>query len=346
LSIRNEELVAFTQQFSNLINAGIVLSKALRVLEEQEENNEFKRVIGLVRLEVEDGGILSEALAKHPKVFSHFFVSMVYAGEQGAGLPKVLNRIADHLEKDESLRARVRSVFTYPIVVGVLAVLIVIFLVVFVTPVFADIYQQLKIALPLPTRLLLGISFVIRVYWWLLAAVAIAAYYYYQRLKQQPTGQDLFQSVVMSIPLLGKFLHKVAVARFARTFGDMMLCGVPIIDSLAITKKVADNKKISTAIDQVIRAVQTGGTLAGALSASELFPPVLVQMAYAGEESGNIGTMFEKCADNLDQDVESSAKRLLVMIEPSMTFLLAGVVGFIALAIYLPMFDLVSLVTK
>lgn len=346
MSIRNDELVAFVQQFANMINAGIPLSSALLAQEQQEENKELRKVIGKVRVDVEGGTILSEALAKHPQVFSRFFVSMVYAGEQGAGLPKVLNRIADHLEKEEILRSKVKGVFTYPIVVGILAILIVLFLIVVVAPVFANVYRQLRISLPWPTQVLLAISLFGREYWWVTAALAAILFISYRRLKKGKIGQEMLDWLIMNFPVLGKVIRKVAVARFARTLGDMLVCKVPLVDSLNITDKVVGNREISAAISEIRSKVETGGTVSEVLSRSNVFPPVVIQMTYAGEEGGQLGEMLEKCADNLDRDVEYSAKRMIVILEPSLTLILAGVVAFIALAIYLPMFDLVRLVSQ
>jgi type IV pilus assembly protein PilC len=346
LSIQSSEIVAFTQQFANLIDAGIPLSSSLSALEKQEENKELRKVIGAVRVAVEGGALLSKALEQHPKVFSKFFVSMVYAGEQGPGLSKVLNRVADHLEKEESLKARVKGVFTYPVVVGVLVILIVIFLVVVVAPVFADVYRQLRISLPWPTQLLLAISISLRRYWWLSAGLAAALYYSYRRLKQGKIGRELLDGLIMNFPILGKLIRKVAAARFVRTFGDMLSCAVPIIESLEIAEKVVGNREISSVAGDLTSSIQTGGKLSEGFSHSDIFPPVVVQMTYAGEESGNLSEMLLKCADNLDRDIEFSSKRMLAVLEPSLTMILAGVVAFIALAIYLPMFDLVGLISQ
>lgn len=344
MSIRSEEIVAFTQQFANLVGAGITLTNSLSALEKQEENKELRKVIGEVRVAVEGGTLLSEALAKHPSVFSRFFVSMVYAGEQGAGLPKVLKRIASHIEKEHSLKQTIKGVFAYPAVTGALVLIIVVFLLVAVAPVFADVYHKLGVSLPLPTRLLLAISYFMRKFWWVMAAVVGLLYYYYRRYPA--LSAKLMESAVASIPLLGKLLRKVAVAGFIRTFGDMLSCAVPIIDSLDIADKVVGNSEISAAVHEMKSSIESGGTLTSVLSRNEVFPPAVVQMAYAGEQSGALGEMFEKCAEALEQDVEFSAKRLLVILEPALTLILAGVVGFIAMAIYLPMFDLVRLVSQ
>jgi len=346
LSIQSNEIVAFTQQFANLINAGIPLSKSLLALEKQEENKELRKIISAVRVDVEGGTILSEAFAKHPKVFSKFFVSMAYAGEQGAGLPKVLGRIADHLEKEENLKSKIKGVFTYPIVVGILALLIVTFLIVVVAPVFAHVYQQLRITLPWPTRLLLAISFFARSYWLITAVIIAFLVIYYRRLKKGKIGREMLEWLIRHFPLLGTVTHKVAVARFVRAFGDMLVSKLPLLEALNIADRVVENHEISKVVNNIRHSVQTGGTVTQALSKSEVFPPVVVQMTYAGEEGGKLGEMLEKCADNLDRDVEFSAKRMIAVLEPSLTLILAGVVGFIALAIYLPMFDLINLVSQ
>ncbi len=346
MSIRNEEIVAFTQQFANMINAGISLTNSLLALEKQEENSELRKVIGKVRRDVEGGTILSEAFGEFPKVFSRFFVSMVYAGEKGAGLPRVLQRIAEHLEKEESLRSKVKGVFTYPIVVGALALLIVTFLIVVIAPVFANVYQQLRLDLPWPTQLLLAISAFARRYWIVTVVLLVFLFIYWRRLRKGKIGAEMLDFLIMNFPLLGKVTRKVAVARFVRTFGDMLVCKVSLLESLDIANKVVGSRKISGVVDKIRSSVQAGGTVSQVLARSDVFPPVVVQMTSAGEEGGKLGEMLEKCADNLDRDVEFSAKRMIVVLEPSLTMILAGVVAFIALAIYLPMFDLMNLVSR
>jgi type IV pilus assembly protein PilC len=346
LSIRNEELVAFTQQFANVINAGIPLSRSLAALEQQEENKELRSIINQVRLDVEGGMILSEAFRRHPKTFSSFFVSMICAGEQGGGLSNVLNRIAEHLEKEESLKSKIKGVFTYPMVVGIFCILIIAFLVVVVAPVFAKVYSQLRVSLPLPTKLLLAISVFARKYWWIAGATTALLYAGYRRLKKKAITREFLDWLIMNFPILGKVFRKIAVARFVRAFGDMLACNVPLTDSLDIADKVAGNHEISNVTDKIRASVQTGGTLTSALSRNDIFPPIVVQMAYAGEESGTLGAILGKCAETLEQDIESSTRRMMVLLEPSLTLILAGIVGFIALAIYLPMFDLMRLVSQ
>ncbi|OGB88093.1 hypothetical protein A3H38_03375 [candidate division WOR-1 bacterium RIFCSPLOWO2_02_FULL_46_20] len=346
MSIQSDELVSFTQQFANLINAGIPLSNALLALQEQEENRELREIISQVSQSVQGGSLLSEALLKHPRVFSRFFTSMVYAGEQGAGLPKVLTNIADHLEKESALKAKVRGVFTYPLVIGFLVLLIVGFLIVVVAPVFAGVYRQLRVALPWPTQLLLTISFGIRHYWWVLALLSSGIFYGCRRMSSLAAGREFLDETLLKLPFIGKFLHKVVVANFVRGLGDMLSCGVPIIDALDIVARVVGNRNISKEIKQMKSSIQAGGRLTETLGRSNVFPPIVVQMAYAGEESGSLGEMFGKCANTLEQDVAASARRLIVILEPSLTLILAGIVGFIAVAIYLPMFDLVRLVSQ
>lgn len=347
MSIQNDELVAFTQQLSNMIAAGIPLSNTLVALEKQEENKELRGVIYTVRVAVEGGAVLSEALWKHPKIFSNFFISMIYAGEQGAGLANVLNRVAEHLEKEASLRQKVKGVFMYPMVMGIAAVVILSFLVFVIAPIFANVYTQLRVDLPLPTQLLLGISSMFRKFWWLIAGVVMVVYMSYHRLKKNKIGREFLERIIIHFPIFGKVRRKVAVARFVRTFSDMLICKVPLIEALTITDKVVGNSEISMVIETIRNAVTSGGKISESLAIySTIFPPVVVQMTYAGEESGTVGEILGKCADNLDRDVEFSSKRMLNILEPSLTVILAGVVGFIALAIYLPMFDLARLVAK
>ncbi|MBU0501877.1 MAG: type II secretion system F family protein, partial [Candidatus Margulisbacteria bacterium] len=228
----------------------------------------------------------------------------------------------------------------------ILAMVIIFFLVIFVAPVFADVYHQLNVLLPGPTIILLSISFMVRKFWLVLTAVIGGLYLFYHYYKNKEIGRLFFGWLSMNLPILGKFNSKVAVARFVRSLGDMLSCGVPVVDSLSITDKVVGNQVISSATAKIKTSVESGGKLTTALLKNEIFSPMVIQMVYAGEESGSLAEMLEKCADTLDRDVELSAKRLIVMLEPSLTLILAAVVGFIALAIYLPMFDLVRVVSQ
>ena len=346
MSIKSEEIVAFAQQLSNMIDAGLALSKSLCALEKEEERGELKKVIGRVRQDVDEGTTLSEALARHPRVFSEFFVNMIFAGEQGAGLPMALRRVTEHLQKENSLRSKIMGAFAYPMVVGIFALLIITFLVVVVAPVFAKVYSQLGVVLPLPTRLLLYVSFAVRRLWWIFLGGAASLYISCRYFGKKAAAKEFMDRALMNLPVFGKIVRKMAVARFVRAFGDMLECNLTLNDSLAIVDKLVGNRVVSAVVEKIKATVQGGGTLSQAMSASQFFSAVVVQMAYAGEEGGNIGMMLGKCAETLEQDLENSAKKLVLIIEPSLTLILAGIVGFIALSIYLPMFDLMKVVSK
>ncbi|MBT3261805.1 type II secretion system F family protein [bacterium] len=345
MSIPKENALVFSQQLANLIKVGISLTKALQALETQEQNKEFKAIIKQVYLDVEGGSIFSEALAKYPQVFSRFYVNMIYAGEQGAGFALVLDYISSYLEKELYLKTKIKSVYMYPLVVGVLCFIIVAFLVMVVAPVFVKVYQQLGVALPMPTRIVLGLSQVIQQYWWLIAAFFGATYFGLRYLKKQVLGQKILGWLQFHLPVFGEFNRQIAVANFVRTLATMLVCHVHLNKAFTIMQKIVKSRPILKVLDDCIRTVQGGGRLSDVLAKSRIFPPVLAQITYAGEESGALGKLLDKYAQSLDQDVEYKAKKVIILIEPTLTILLAGIVGFIALAIYLPMFDLIKLVS-
>jgi len=345
MAVNSEELIAFTEQFSNMVDAGLPLGRSLLALEKEEEKAELKRVISQVRQDVDEGINLSDALAKHPRIFSSFYINMIYAGEQGTGFPMALRRIADHLQKENSLKSKLKGVFVYPIIVGGFALVIITFLVIVVAPVFAKVYTQLGIVLPLPTRLLLSVSYLARKFWWVAGGAAAFLVGFHRYLGKRAAGREFLDRMAMNLPVLGKLIRKMATARFVRAFGDMLECNLTLNDSLSIVDKVVGNSVVSGVIEKIRAAVLGGGTLSQAMSASRFFSPVVVQMAYAGEESGNLGAMLGKCADALDRDLENAAKKMIVILEPTLTLILAGIVGFIALSIYLPMFDLMKVVS-
>jgi type II secretory pathway component PulF len=342
LSIRINEIIAFCQQLANLIKAGIPLITALTALAAQEENPKFKTIINSVLKDIEEGLPLSEAFGKFPQVFSHFFIGMLYAGEQGAGLSMVLDRIANQIEKENDLKTKIKRVFTYPMIVSILCAIVITFLIVFVTPIFAGVYTKLGVTLPIPTKILLAISYITRKFWWLiiiLISLVSAAYYY---IKRTEVGKDGLSWLKINFPIFGPFIRKVYIGKFLRLFSDLLICNVPLTDALFITNKVINNRLISNMINNINNSIQAGGTITAALIESNIFSQVVIQMAYAGEETNSLGPMFEICANNMNTTIEDSAKKIITLLEPILTIAIAGIVAFIALAIYLPMFDIMS----
>lgn len=346
MSIPKKSVVTFTQQFANLIDAGISLRKALRILLEQADNLEFIQVIQEISKDIEGGNSLSQSFSKHPQVFSKFYISMLYAGESGSGLTQALTDLSKHLDKEEQLRTTLRKTFAYPIMLISLTIIMTTFLVLFIVPVFKDVYNQLNVSLPLPTLMLIAISVALRSYWWLIIILLVSLFFIIRRLRRVDVFNEIIDYFLMGLPLLGDLIKKVAVTRFVSILGDLLQAGVSMIESLDIASQVSNNREIFKAEKKIRASIEAGGNFSGPLEQQSIFPPLVVQMAYAGEESGTIGEMLKKCGLSLEYDIEVLLNRLIVVLEPGITIIMGFVVGFIALAIYLPMFDLVRLVTK
>lgn len=345
MKIAHARIVAFTQQLATMVEAGIPLIKCLEALEKQENEPKLKRIIHHIKTNLNSGTPLSYAFSQHKKTLSPFLVSMVYAGEQGIGLVQALRRVGDYLEKEEALRAKVKQVFTYPLVVGIFCFLIVSFLIVVIAPIFAKVYEQLNVTLPLPTRFLMGISKGVRKFGWLMPILSLVLGFIIKRLKKDISQRSL-DFLIRHAPLLGYLSKKVAIAKFIRTFSTLLVCHVPLTDALEVVKKVVDHRDITQLIQAIKLSVESGGTITEAMVKSNLFSSVVIQMAQVGEQSSKLGPLLEKCADSLDLEVDALAKKLLMIIEPTMTLGIALIVGFIAMAIYMPMFDLMGHVGK
>ncbi|MFH1847323.1 MAG: type II secretion system F family protein [Candidatus Omnitrophota bacterium] len=340
--VAHQDLVVFSRQFSTMISAGLSLSKSLKAMEKQTDNPALTRIINDIRLDIEGGVSLSEAMEKHKAVFSDFFIALIGAGEAGGILSKVLERLADHLEKEDELARLVRGAFAYPAIVGTLALLVMGFLVIVIVPVFQGIYARMNLSLPVPTLMLIGFSNLLRSFWWLIIAFAGGMIFSFKRIKKMPLLRARLDKIKLEIPIFGKFIQKVGIARFIRTFGDMVLSGVNILEGIRVADRAAGNKVISRYADKMNESINRGGLISDALQDQDIFPAVVVQMISSGEETGKLGLMLDKIAKGLERDVDDAVKRLVVKIEPLMTFMLAIIVGFIAVAIYLPIFDVIS----
>lgn len=336
------ELVTFARQFSTMIDAGLSLTVSLRALAKQTEHPALKAVINDVRMDIEGGASLSESLQKHPQMFSGFFIALIKAGETGGLLNELLERLANHLEKQENLKRTVKSAFAYPAIVGTLAFLVVSFLVIVIVPIFKNIYARMQLSLPLPTLALIAASNFVKFFWPLLLLLIGGLIFSYKWINKNPVFRTRLDTFKMNMPVFGKLTRKATVARFVRTFGDMFASGVPILESLRVADRVAANKVVSKVVQAMTDSVRKGGLISEALVGQDIFPAVVVQMIASGEESGRLDFLLQKAADGLDRDVDDTVKRLVVKIEPLMTFLMALLVGFIAVAIYLPIFDVIK----
>ena len=344
--VRNMDLAIFSHQFSAMISSGIPLIRALIALAEETTNKTFRTIINKIRYDVENGSSLSDALSKHPKIFSNFFISLIKTGEAGGVLPTVLSRLASYLEKEEDLRRKVRSSFAYPVIVGIVAVGVVAFLLIFIVPVFRSAYKTLKIDLPGPTVFLIFLSNVAVKFWWLVLILAVVLYVAFKMLRQDLRFSLRWDELKLKIPIFGQLNRKVAVSRFVRTLSTLMGSGLTLGQSLPIVKEVVGNQAVAQAIENLKKDIIQGKQISDSLKNQNIFPAIVTQMVSVGEESGSLNNMLDKCADFLDEDIDTLIRGLVVKLEPILTFGLALLVGFIALAIYLPMFDLIRQINK
>ncbi len=344
--VRHDDLVVFSWQFAAMIGAGIPLIPCLGALREQTESPELARVIGEIRQRVQDGQSLSGSMSRYPHIFSTIMTSMIRAGETGGFLEVALERVAVQMDKDADLRQKVRSAFVYPVLVLGLAVLIVAFLLLFVIPVFAQVYSSAALALPRSTEILISISQFFGAYWWAVLLGLVVVVLGVRAWAGSKNGRPKADAMKLRMPLFGVLLRKIAVARSIRVLGTLVSTGVPLVDALEDAARVAGNYTIASALRNAILRVTEGDKLAQPLDTSGEFPPMVVQMVAAGEESGDLGGMMNKVADFYDRDIEYTVKRLTTIMEPLLTILLGVVVGFVAIAMYMPIFNLTALLKQ
>lgn len=338
-----KDLAIFSRQFATMIDAGLSLIRSLNILAEQTENERFKEVIGEVRSAVERGASLSESLAEHDE-FPRLYVALVRAGETAGMLDKVLLRVAATLENDLALRRKIKSALTYPGVVLAMAIVLVGIMLAFIVPTFVGLFESLGGTLPVPTRLLLAASNVLRSWWYVIVFLPVLGWQAFVRARKQPRVRHQLDRLKLKLPVFGPLFHKLALSRFSRNLGILLKAGVPILTSLDITAETVNNGVIGDAITDVKQSVTTGETVAGPLSQHDVFPPMVVQMLSVGEETGAMDTMLEKIADFYDNEVESTTEQLTAMLEPVMIGVLGGIVGSMVISLYLPMFKIFDLI--
>ena len=337
--IKPTDLTIMTRQLSTMVSSGMTILRALYVLESQTENELLAETITEVRKDVEAGLALSDALERHPKVFSPLFVAMTRAGETGGVLESALLRIADQLEKDDALRRQVKSAMTYPTVVITFAGGILIALVTFLVPVFVGVFKQFGGDLPFITKITVGLSHAVTGYWWACMLAIGAGIYLFKRWKNSETGRGQWDAFRLRIPFkIGDIVQKVSLARWSRTLSALVSAGVPLMQALDITSKTAGNRVVENVMDSVIDSVKQGGTIAEPLKAAPVFPGMVTQMVAVGEETGALDAMLSKIADFYEDQVEASVKSLTSILEPLMLVVVGGMVGFIVISMYLPLF--------
>ena len=344
--VKLSELVVFTRQLATMINAGLPIVRTLYILSEQTSNKKFKEILDEVRKEVEAGLALSEALEKHPKVFSKLYTEMVRAGEIGGILDEVLLRVASQLEKDQDLRRKVKSAMSYPTVVLVLSILAASFMLIFIVPIFAKMFEDLGGTLPLPTRIAMGLSDILLSIWGVfIYAGLIGGVVFFLRWRKTENGRKIVDPAMLRIPVkIGDIIQKVALARFARTLGTLSAAGVPILQSLEITATSAGNYVIEKALLKSREAIREGLPIYQPLEEERVFPPMVTRMMAVGEETGDIDGMLTKIAQFYESEVDAAVKALTSIIEPLMIVVVGGIVGGIIVAMYLPMFQIFELI--
>ena len=338
-----KELAVFSRQFSTMINSGLSLIRSLNILAAQSDNKELARILGEVRSAVEQGRSLSAAIAEH-EAFPKLYVAMVRAGETAGMLDAVLLRIADTLEKDVELRRKIKSAMTYPVVVLILAVLLTGVMLAFIVPTFVGMFQTLGGELPVPTKVLVALSVMLRKFWYVIMFFPIIGWKTFVYARKNPTVRFHLDRLKLKAPVFGILFHKIALARFTRNLGTLLTAGVPILTALEITADTVNNGVMSNAINDVKTSVKEGDSVARPLGTHEIFPPMVVQMIAVGEETGAMDTMLSKIADFYDSEVTAMTESLTAMLEPLMIAVLGGIVGSMVVALYMPMFKIFDLV--
>src|SRR3989440_2992361 len=339
-SVKASELAIFSRQLATMITSGMSILRSLYVLEEQTEGKFLKETIVAVRKDVEAGLALSDAMARHPKVFSPLFVAMTQAGEAGGVLEDALMRVADQLEKDASLRRQVRSAMVYPILVVVFAVGVMMALVAFLVPVFIGVFKQFGGELPAITQVSVSMSHAVTGYWWLMFLLTAGAVVAFLKWKKSSWGRPQWDHFRLRVPMkIGTIVQQVAVARWSRTLASLTSAGVPLLLALEITGRTGGNVAIEEAMEGVITSVKRGGTIAAPLAQAPVFPAMVTHMVGVGEETGALDTMLDKIAEFFEEQVEAAVKALTSILEPIMIIIIGGMVGFIVISMYLPLFD-------
>ncbi|MDP3096416.1 MAG: type II secretion system F family protein [Syntrophales bacterium] len=340
--VTEKDVVVFARIFATMINAGLPLIQCLDLLGKQEQNKTFAKVIGTIKEDIEGGSTLTDAISKYPKIFDNLFVNLVAAGESGGILDVILQRLSNYMEKAMKLRSKVKGAMTYPLIVLVIAVVIVGGLLIFVVPMFQKMFEGMGGSLPAPTQFLVDLSKFLQDYYLHIGGGLVALRIGFKRYYATEKGTLVVDALVLKAPVFGPLLKKVAVAKFTRTLSTMMQSGVPILEGLGIVSKTSGNKIIENALMKTRQSISEGKTIAEPLLEANIFPAMVVQMIAVGEATGALDTMLAKIADFYDDEVDVAVEGLTAMLEPLMMCILGPAVGFILIAMYLPIFQAAS----
>jgi type IV pilus assembly protein PilC len=338
--ISDNNLIVFTRQFSSLIESGVPILQGLSIMIEQQKNKDLKGILIKIRENIENGASLSDSLRKFPKVFNDLYVNLVESGEKGGVLDRVFKRLAVYFEKILKLKRKIKGAMIYPIVVLSVAIGVIIILMTFVIPVFANLFSSVGATLPALTRDVIAFSDFMRAYILYIIIAAGVLIFALRAYHAKESGKRNIDRIILKIPVIGVLLKKVAIARFARTLSTMVESGVPILAGLAIVSKTSGNKIIEESLMQTKEDVSSGSPLSAALNKTKLFPPLVIQMVMVGEKTGNLDSMLAKVADYYDEEVDNAVNNLTQMLEPALIIFLGVVVGTLVVAMYLPIFNL------
>ena len=342
--IKFQQLVSFTRQLATLIGAGLSILKSLRTMAEQPGLGDLREIINRVADGVERGQTVSDGLARYPQHFSHLYINMIRAGESGGILEKILKRLAGFLESQMKLQSRVKNALIYPSFIIVVAVGILSILLAFVVPIFVTLFEDLGGALPLPTQILIKVSGTFKNQWYFFLLGIIGLFVLFKLLKRIPRGKYLLDRLKLRLPLFGDLCRSISIARVSRTLATLIASGVPILQALNIVRETAGNMVISQALGDVHDSIREGDDIAGPLQQSGVFPPLVVNMVKVGEESGTLDEMLYRIADNFDEEVDRTVGNLTSLLEPFLMVFLGVIVGFIVIAMIMPLFSLIEMV--
>jgi type IV pilus assembly protein PilC len=340
--VKTKDIAIFFRQFSVMIDAGLPLVQCLEILAANQENQSFQKTLNGVRTTVEGGSTLANAMRQYPVVFDDLSTNMIEAGETGGILDVILQRLALYVEKAVRLRAAVKSAMIYPVAVVSIAVLIVGALLKWVVPIFANLFTGLGVALPLPTRMVMGLSAFVGHFWWFFIVGGIGFVIGIKQLRKHPKGLYYSDKFLLNIPVIGMLLRKIAVARFTRTLGTLITSGVPILEGLAITARTSGNAVLQEALMKVRKAIEEGRTIVDPLKESGVFPNMVTQMIGVGEATGAMDNMLQKIADFYEDEVDDATRDMMAMLEPAIIGILGLTVGGIVISLYMPLFAMIS----
>jgi type IV pilus assembly protein PilC len=337
-----KDIAVFFRQFSVMIDAGLPLVQCLEILAANQENQAFQKTLTGVRTTVEGGATLANAMRQYPVVFDDLTTNMIEAGETGGILDIILQRLATYVEKAVRLRAAVKSALIYPVAVVSIAVLIVGALLKWVVPIFANLFAGLGVNLPLPTRIVMGLSAFVQTFWWMFFVGAFGLFFGVKQIRKHPRGKYYFDKGLLYLPVLGQLLRKIAVGRFTRTLGTLITSGVPILEGLTITAKTSGNAVLEEALMKVRKAIEEGRTIVDPLRECGVFPNMVTQMIGVGEATGAMDNMLQKIADFYEEEVDAATKDMLAMLEPVIIGLLGVMIGGIVISLYMPLFAMIA----